>query len=81
MSNKDPGTSLAFGFFAGAAIGLVIGFLYAPSPGKETRELLKEKAGELKEKATGAVEKVKETAADVRKKSQQKLGEVREETT
>ena len=78
MSDKDTGTGFAIGFFVGAAVGLAIGFLYAPKPGRETRELIKEKAEDLREKAAGAVEKVKETAAGMRRKAQEKLEEVEE---
>lgn len=69
MANKDTGTGFAIGFLAGAVIGLAIGFLYAPKPGKETRELLKKKAGAVKEKATGVIKKAKETAAEAEKKA------------
>ena len=69
MGDKDNGAGFAIGFFIGAAVGLAIGFLYAPKPGKETRELIKQKAEDLREKAAGAVEKVKETAAGMRRKA------------
>jgi gas vesicle protein len=78
MSDKDTGTGFAIGFIVGAAIGLAIGFLYAPRPGVETRELLKEKAGEVKEKAAGVVKKVKETAAEAKQRAQAKLKEATE---
>jgi len=63
MTNKDISTGFAIGFFVGAAIGLAIGFLYAPRPGAETRKLIKEKAEEVKVKATGVIDKVQESAA------------------
>ena len=65
MAEKDNGSSFAIGFLLGAIAGVAIGFLYAPKPGKETRTLLKEKAGEglelAKEAASGATRKVRET--------------------
>ena len=53
MDSKDTGTGLGIGFIVGVAVGLAVGFLYAPRPGVETRERLKEKAAEMKEKASG----------------------------
>jgi gas vesicle protein len=65
------------GFIVGAAVGVAVGFLYAPHSGVETREILKEKAQAAKEKAMEArmkavevAHKIQETAADVKKKAQ-----------
>jgi gas vesicle protein len=52
MGEKESGNSFIIGFILGAIAGVAVGFLYAPKAGKETRTLLKEKAGELKERAT-----------------------------
>ena len=67
MAEKDTGASFAIGFILGAAVGVAIGFLYAPQPGRETRAL-------LKEKAERAAEKAKEAAAEAREKVAGKLG-------
>ena len=67
MSDKDSGSSFIIGFLAGTVAGLAVGFLYAPKPGKETRELLKEKAGEFADKA-------REAASEARKRVEDKLG-------
>lgn len=80
MTSKDTGTGFGIGFIVGAAVGLAIGFLYAPRPGVETRELLKEKALEVKGKAAGVVEKVKETTAEAKQKAQVKLSGAKEPT-
>lgn len=54
------------GFFAGLMMGAVVGaaiaLLYAPQSGPETRQLVKEKALEIKEKAAKAAKKIKESA-------------------
>lgn len=52
MGEKEGGSSFLVGFIIGAVAGVAIGFLYAPKAGKETRALLKEKAGQLKERAS-----------------------------
>jgi gas vesicle protein len=51
MAEKEGGSSFLIGFIIGAIAGVAIGFLYAPKAGKETRAILKEKAGQLKDKA------------------------------
>ncbi|MFC2062591.1 YtxH domain-containing protein [Chloroflexota bacterium] len=66
MTNRDSGKGFAIGFLVGTAIGLAVGFLYAPRPGVETR-------GMLKEKVAGVTAKVKEAAAEVKQKAQEKL--------
>lgn len=67
MKNKEemkPGNNGAgtiIGAVAiGAAIGLAVGFLYAPKPGKETRKILKDKALIAKAKASDIIKKSKE---------------------
>ena len=52
MGEKESGNNFLMGFLLGAIAGVAIGFLYAPKAGKETRALLKEKAGQLKDKAS-----------------------------
>ena len=59
MSN-DSGNNFALGLLLGAAIGIGIGLLYAPSTGTETRALLKEKASEFSDRADEFADKVKE---------------------
>lgn len=73
MADKDTGFSFTTGFILGAVVGVAIGFLYAPKPGKETRELLKEKAEKAKAKADEVAEKAKETAAETRGRVEEKL--------
>ncbi len=73
MAEKDSGTSFIIGFLLGAVAGAAIGFLYAPKPGRETRELIKEKAGRAAEKAKEAAEKAKHAAAEAREKVEEKL--------
>jgi gas vesicle protein len=67
MGEKDSGSSFAIGFIIGAIAGVAIGFLYAPKSGKETRAMLREKAGEVAEKA-------KEAAVEAGKRVREKFG-------
>jgi len=59
------------GFFSGLMMGAVIGaafaLLYAPQSGPETRQLVKEKALEIKEKAAKAAGKIKESVSSIGK--------------
>jgi len=63
VMNKDHAIGFGIGLFAGAVIGGVIALLYAPKTGKETRQLIKDKATEVvdavREKTTGAVNALK----------------------
>jgi len=58
--NKDSGAGFFTGLLVGALIGVVVGFLYAPQSGSETRRMVKEKAATLKEGASGVAGKVKD---------------------
>ena len=73
MSSKDAFAGIGLGIAIGAVIGLAAGMLYAPRPGEETRQILKEKTGEFKHKAVDAIERGKEKAIDVIHKGEEKL--------
>lgn len=53
-----------FGAVIGVVAGVVAGVLTAPKSGKETRADIKHKAGELKDGAEKAVDKVVDEAKD-----------------
>jgi len=73
MSSKDAFAGIGLGIAIGTVIGLAAGMLYAPRPGEETREILKEKTGEFKHKAVDAIEHGKEKAIEVIHKGEEKL--------
>ena len=52
------------GFFAGLGAGYAIGMLVAPKPGRETRQELRTKAGELRNLAGEQVTKLRENVGD-----------------
>ena len=45
-----------FGFMVGAVVGWVLGILYAPQTGEQTRVALGERAIELRERAEQAID-------------------------
>ena len=75
MGEKDSSSHFLVGFIVGTVVGVAIGFLYAPKSGKETRALLKEKATEVKEKASEMTGRVKEAAVEAGRTVKQKLSE------
>jgi gas vesicle protein len=62
MSENENGTSGIGWFLAGLGIGTLLGVLYAPKAGKETREDLANSALEAKQKAAELVEQGKQKA-------------------
>ena len=47
MSDKNTEIGFAIGFTAGIVLGLSVAFLITPHTGKETRDLIKEKATDV----------------------------------
>jgi gas vesicle protein len=79
MTNKDMVSGFGTGFLVGTITGIVLGVLYAPHRGAETRELIKKKAGGAKEKAEEIIEKAKEEAQKIVEKAKEKSTERQEE--
>jgi len=73
MAERNGGSGFAIGLLVGAVLGLAVGFLFAPRPGEETRQILKEKAGVARERLAEVTRKARETATDVTKKAQAKI--------
>lgn len=72
--NKDNAKGFGIGLLVGAVIGGVIALLYAPKTGKETRQLIKDKATKVvdtvKEATSGVIDTVKESASEASRKGQ-----------
>jgi gas vesicle protein len=76
MADRDGGSRFGIGLIVGVALGLAIGFLFAPRSGLETRQLLREKAGAARKSASGAVKKARRTAGEAVKRARAKMDEV-----
>lgn len=73
MTDRNGGSGFAVGLIVSAVLGLAIGLLFAPRPGEETRQLLREKAEAARERATKVARKVRETAGEAVKKAQARV--------
>ena len=65
MSEERSGSSFFSGFLWGAVVGFVLGVLYAPRSGVETREILKEKTKELGTITKDKLEDIKSHGRDL----------------
>ena len=52
----DNGSRILTAFLAGAAVGALLGLLYAPAPGSETRQNLSEGAKRISDKVKAKAE-------------------------
>jgi len=59
MSDKSNFGSFLMGFTVGALAGAIVSLLMAPQTGEETRQIIKEKTIELKDKGTETYEETK----------------------
>lgn len=64
------------GLIAGAAIGAALGVLYAPRSGKETRDQLKAKMGELENELVKIREKAKEKGIELKDEIKHKVSDL-----
>ena len=72
--NQDNVIGFGIGLLAGAAIGGAIALLLAPKTGKETRQIIRDKATEVvdtaKEKTNELMGTVKDAASEANRKGQ-----------
>jgi len=85
MGNENKGSSfweLALSFLAGATTGFILGILFAPASGKETRRKIKEGAVKTGEKAREGYEKIAKEAEKgikiMKEKTQEGLDSIKE---
>lgn len=62
--SKERNSGIILGLLAGAAIGSLLGVLFAPDKGAETRKKVKEKAEDLKDEALEHYEVLAEKAKE-----------------
>ena len=63
---------LVTGLIAGAALGAVAGLLFAPKPGKQSRQIVAARADELRNKADGIRDKAAGYVDAIRSRRQSK---------
>jgi gas vesicle protein len=64
--DRETGNGLLTGLFVGVAIGVGLGLLYAPRTGAETRDMLKVRAEDMKNRAGSLGNSIKEKVGSVR---------------
>ncbi|MBI5744587.1 MAG: YtxH domain-containing protein [Elusimicrobia bacterium] len=65
--SENRGSEIIGAFVVGGLIGAILGVLYAPAPGKETREKLNDWMEETKEKTQETIEKLE---AEIKKRKE-----------
>ena len=75
MANGNGTGKFIGGLLLGGAIGAVLGILFAPRSGKETRQMLKESAQSLPEDLGELAERAQETAQRTIDEAVQRLQE------
>ena len=66
MSNdgRNNGLTMIFAFFTGFLTGAVLSLLYAPAPGRETRQKIRDTSIQAKDKTLEIAQQASETARD-----------------
>jgi len=79
---KRSALEVAVSFLIGATAGFVLGILFAPASGKETRKKIGDEIGKGTEKAKEGFEKIAQEAEKgirvVREKTQEGIGAIKE---
>ncbi|MBI2251918.1 MAG: YtxH domain-containing protein [Armatimonadetes bacterium] len=69
MSDENKGLNFLFGVFLGSLIGASVAILLTPQSGEKTRDYLREKFAEGKEKAQDLAQDLKENVEELMEKS------------
>src|ERR1700746_1921563 len=74
-NDNDNGVTGLGWFLAGLGIGALVGVLYAPKSGKETREDLKARAVDARDRAAVLAQQGRERAAEYAEQGKQQFNE------
>lgn len=77
---EDNSNKLSF-FFLGLGIGVAVGILFAPKSGEETRELIRNKAGEGKDFLKRRSEELRESAVEALEKGKGAIAKQKDQFT
>ena len=77
MSDNNGASNLGF-FLAGLGIGAVLALIFAPQSGKETRELIAQKATEGRDYVTTRSRELRDQAGDLVEKGKDRLSKEKE---
>jgi|ERR1700690_2337546 gas vesicle protein len=80
MSDNNVGSKVSF-FMVGLGIGALIGILFAPKSGEETREYLTSKADEGREFAQRKARELRDRAEDLIERSKEIMAKQKEAVT
>jgi gas vesicle protein len=73
MAQGDSSGEFVAGFLFGAFVGAVLALLFAPAPGEEVRDQLRERSIELRDRAEDLTGEARQQAGALRVKGQQVL--------
>jgi gas vesicle protein len=75
--NKDHAVGFGIGLLSGVVIGGIIALLFAPQSGKETRQMIKNKATGMVDAIKGKAEEANEVVDSVKEKTTRAVHELK----
>ncbi|HJX36715.1 MAG TPA: YtxH domain-containing protein [Dehalococcoidales bacterium] len=75
--NKDHAVGFGIGLLSGVVIGGIIALLFAPQSGKETRQMIKNKATGMVDAIKGKAEEANEAVESVKEKTTRAVHELK----
>jgi gas vesicle protein len=77
MSDSSNTANFGIGLLVGAAVGVALGFLYAPRSGKEMRAMIREKGSEAWDRADEIIKEAEERAKRIIEDARGKAAELK----